>query len=166
METSTSPQAAIEQLYSDYYSPILRHLERLVGSREAAEDLCHETFLKAWRGWDQREAEGSTRGWLYRIATNTAYDHLRRRRRIQWSALDEEFPWADAQAAFEDQLDEATPVRDALARLPEHYRLPLVLHSCNGYDLKTIAGSLGVSQAALKSRLFRARDQFRQVYAG
>src|SRR3712207_3045731 len=85
--TSTS---AIEQLYHEYHQPIQRYLERLVGQHETAEDLAHETFIKALRHWDQHDPAAPARGWLYRIATNTAYDYLRRRQRVAMTPLTDE----------------------------------------------------------------------------
>ena len=54
-ESRTHAGAYIELLYEDYQRPLLAYLTRLVSDREAAEDLCQETFIKAMRGWDQRD---------------------------------------------------------------------------------------------------------------
>lgn len=89
MEQDAASGVAIEQLYGEYHGPILRHLERMVRDRETAEDLCHEAFIKALRHWDDLDNAAGARGWLYRIATNTAYDYLRRQRRIAMTPLDD-----------------------------------------------------------------------------
>src|SRR3954465_1006970 len=86
-ESREHPGACIELLYEEYQRPLLAYLTRLVSDREAAEDLCQETFIKAMRSWEQRDTSASASAWLYRIATNTAYDYLRRRRRIRFTAL-------------------------------------------------------------------------------
>src|SRR5688500_18305919 len=86
----------IEQLYQDHRQPILRYLDRLVSDRETAEDLCHETFTKALRHWKELEQVAVARSWLYRIATNTAYDYLRRRRRVAITPLTDEHEAASA----------------------------------------------------------------------
>jgi RNA polymerase sigma-70 factor, ECF subfamily len=156
----------IELLYADYQRPVLAYLTRLVSDREAAEDLCQETFIKAMRGWEQRDATASVVAWLYRIATNTAYDYLRRQRRIRFMPLvDNDEPSLEG-APLASQLDEREPVLRALEQLPAMYRLPLVLHSCEGRSTQEIADTLGVSNSAIKTRLFRARERFRQVYQG
>jgi RNA polymerase sigma factor, sigma-70 family len=154
----------VESLYQEHQHAILNHLYRLVNDREVAEDLCQETFLKAMRFWQQRNPDGNPSAWLYRIATNTAYDYLRRRRRIQFSSLyDDDFSRND-RFAVENDLDEAEPVHNALSQLPSMYRVPLVMHSCNGHTTQEIAEALGCSNSAVKTRLFRARERFRQVY--
>jgi len=165
-ESRTHAGAYIEILYEEYQRPILAHLTRLVGDRETAEDLCQETFIKAMRAWEGRDPTASVAAWLYRIATNTAYDHLRRRRRIRFTSLIDTDQPPNGEHSMESRLDEGEPVRTALAQLPAMYRLPLVLHSYEGHSTQEIADALGCSNSAVKTRLFRARDRFRQVYRG
>lgn len=161
--TPSSAGAQVASLYEDYQRPVLAYLTRLVSDRETAEDLCQETFIKALRGWDARDPQASVTAWLYRIATNTAYDHLRRRRRIRFTPLnDTDNP--NVEESPEGRVGEQEPVRLALAQLPPMYRLPLVLHSCDGHSTQEIADALGCSNSAVKTRLFRARERFRQVY--
>jgi RNA polymerase sigma-70 factor (ECF subfamily) len=156
----------IETLYEEYHRSVLAYLTRLVSDRETAEDLCQETFIKALRGWDQRDPNANATAWLYRIATNTAYDHLRRRRRIHFTPLmDTDFA-PHSGPSMESRLDEQEPVQQALDQIPAMYRLPLVLHSCEGHSTQEIAKALGCSNSAVKTRLFRARERFRQVYQG
>jgi RNA polymerase sigma-70 factor (ECF subfamily) len=163
-ESREHPGACIELLYEEYQRPVLAYLTRLVSDREAAEDLCQESFIKAMRGWEGRDPSASVAAWLYRIATNTAYDYLRRRRRIRFMALmDVDAPPSGAHS-MESRLDEEEPVQRALAQLPTMYRLPLVLHSCEGHSTREIATAMGCSNSAVKTRLFRARERFREVY--
>jgi RNA polymerase sigma-70 factor, ECF subfamily len=163
MEASDATAQAIEQLYGLYYQPVLHYLERLVQQHESAEDLCQETFLKVVKHRDQLEETACVRGWLYRIATNTAYDYLRRQRRIAFTALPEEATWIAA-ISMETRWDDAEPVWDALCRLSAHYRVPLVLQSIGGYSLDDIAARLSCSPASAKTRVHRGRKQFRQHY--
>ena len=155
---------SFETLYANYQQPVLIYLVRMVSDREAAEDLCQETFIKVLRHWDGRNPDSSLASWLYRIATNTAYDYLRRRRRIRFSSLyDSEFLPANDHS-MESRLDEGEPVQTALLQLPSIYRVPLVLHSYVGQSTQEIADSLGCSNSAVKTRLYRARERFREVY--
>ena len=165
-ESRTYAGAPIELLYEQYQRPLLAYLTRLVSDREAAEDPCQETFIKALRGWEQRDQSASVAAWLYRIATNTAYDHLRRRRRIRFTVLMEADQPPSGEHSMESRLDEQEPVHMALEQIPAMYRLPLVLHSCEGRGTQEIAATLGCSNSAVKTRLFRARERFRQVYQG
>ena len=152
----------IDELFERYQRPILTHLTRLVGDQPTAEDLCQETFARALRAWPKTNPPTNRSAWLYRIATNAAYDHLRRRRRIHFAPLHA----ADGATAEEHAPnDERERVQAALADVPEHYRIPLVLHACAGYSMDEIAVRLGCTSAAVKMRLFRARARFREAYA-
>ncbi len=150
-------------IYAAYRQPLTSHLCRLVSDRETAEDLCQETFVKAMRHWHKHDPEASVGAWLYRIATNTAYDHLRRRRRIAFQPLDSDDMGAPIESP-ERAVGEREPIERALAQIPPLYRLPLVLHSRDGHSTQEIAIALGCSTSAVKTRLFRARARFREVY--
>jgi RNA polymerase sigma-70 factor, ECF subfamily len=164
--SSSGQHASIEALYAEYRRPLLAHLQRLVSDREAAEDLLQESFVKALRRWDQHDPQAGSVAWLYRIATNTAYDYLRRRRRIRFLPLFDTEWLIEEGRSMETRLGEDAPVQAALAQLPPGYRIPLMLHSCVGCSTQEIADVLGCSNSAVKSRLFRARERFRRVYQG
>jgi RNA polymerase sigma-70 factor (ECF subfamily) len=161
MAAQTITMNAIEQLYTDYHPQIQRYLERLVSNHETAEDLTHETFIKAMRHWDEHSPT-YVRGWLYCIATNTAYDYLRRGRVVAMLPLVHE--GIVHETAWESAIDEAELIWAALRRIPDMYRIPLVLHSWAGYPLNDIAAALDMNVATIKTRIYRARMQFRQHY--
>jgi RNA polymerase sigma-70 factor, ECF subfamily len=154
----------IEQLYHEHHQPLRRYLYRLVSDREAAEDLCHETFIKALRHWHTLDTATAAKGWLYRIAANTAYDYLRRRRCVAITPLADEHEASVYRVAVETQFDDAEPIWAALNHLPEHYRVPLLLQSWAGYSLTDIAAALGCNVTTIKTRVYRARVRFRQLY--
>ena len=162
-ETTGEMPDTIDTLFQRYQRPILAHLARLVDDQATAEDLCQDTFAKALRGWGQGERPTNGGAWLYRIATNAAYDYLRRRRRILFTSLQS----ADGAEAIDRSAgdDERDRVRAALADVPERYRVPLLMHACAGYSMDEIAAALGCTCAAVKMRLFRARASFREAYA-
>jgi RNA polymerase sigma-70 factor (ECF subfamily) len=160
---ATHAGAAIDALYRAQYRPLLAHLQRLVGDVSAAEDLCHETFLKALRAWDQQAEILNADAWLRRIATNAAYDYLRRCRRIQFAPLDEAALPASA-ASMESRLHDQEPVWRVLAQLsPPARRLLLCANA--GHSTEELAAALHCSDTAVRLRLFRARQQFRRAYA-
>jgi RNA polymerase sigma-70 factor, ECF subfamily len=164
MNSLVTCTTTFEQLYRDYHEPILRYLERLVGHRETAEDLCQETFLKVFQHGEEYTALLHQRAWLYRIATNTAYDHFRWQRRRRLSPLSEDMYALDYEIDLAERLDDAETIRQVLLRLPTHNRLAL-LYASAGYDLKTIATELGCKAATVKTRIHRARVHFQALYA-
>lgn len=161
---SASLETMFEQLFQDYYEDIYAYLCRLVGDRQQAEDLAQDAFVKAYRALPRLPAGANVRAWLYRIATNTALDWLRRRRLIAWLPLFERDSHPATSTFFAEESLESVVVRRALGRLPAHYRVPLVLYACQGFSTQEIAGILDLSQGAVKTRLFRAREKFRRLY--
>ena len=155
--------AAIEALYRAQHGALLVYLIRLVGDYAAAEDLCHETFLKAFRSWDQQAEVINPNAWLRRIATNTAYDYLRRCRRIHFAPLDEAIQPPSGAHSMESQLHEQEPVRHVLALLSPQARR-LLLCASAGHSSGEMAAALECSDTAVRLRLFRARQQFRRAY--
>jgi RNA polymerase sigma-70 factor (ECF subfamily) len=156
-------EASIESLYLAQRAPLVAYLTRLVHDRAWAEDLYQETFLKAIRGWAGRDSTAATTAWLYRIATNTAYDHLRRRQ-ASGATLNDLDRLPSRSAMPESELGATELVHQALARLPARYRMLLIMHICQGYALDEIADVLGCSYNAAKMCLCRARARFQQVY--
>jgi RNA polymerase sigma-70 factor, ECF subfamily len=163
-ESHVPASVTVETLYMTYQAAVLAYLTRLVDDRATAEDLCQETFLKVLRAWDSVSLIVNVNAWLYRIATNTAYDHLRRRRCVRFMPLRESLPTPSDAHSMESRLNEQEPVQQALARLPAQYRDLLVLRDSAGHSTEEIASALGCSPNAVRLRLFRARERFRQVY--
>jgi RNA polymerase sigma-70 factor (ECF subfamily) len=158
-------EARFEQLFRDYHSSIYVYLHRLVGDQKQAEDLAQDAFVKAYRALGRLPADANVRAWLYRIATNTALDSLRRRRLVSWLPLFEGDSHPAVNASFAESSLESVAVQQVLKRLPPRYRAPLVLYACQGLSTHEIAEILLISRGAVKTRLFRAREKFRKLYA-
>lgn len=159
-------EARFEQLFLTYQQPILNYLYRLVGERSQAEDLAQEAFVKAYKALSRLPENANERAWLYRIATNTARDWHRRRRLIQWLPLFEHDRRGSSPNDHAGEVIESQAVTQALAAIPPKYREPLILYSIQGFSTAEIAEILGLSQSAVKVRLFRARELFRLAYQG
>jgi RNA polymerase sigma factor (sigma-70 family) len=139
----------------------------ILGDFTASEDAGQEAFLTAWRKMDElREAE-RLRGWLAQIARNAALGQLRRRRASD--GLDEAVDVADETPRPDDAAasrEEAALVRESLAKLPETYRLPLILFYREGQSVRDVAEALGIGEEAVKQRLARGREMLRDRMAG
>jgi len=160
------PASLVADLFEQYQTPVFAYLVRLVGDREWARDLSQETFLRLFRARHRLVQVENRRAWVYRIATNLAFNALKRQRRFAW------LPWRGPEAGHLSEPDPAEgsdrlmAVEQALAALPPHYRAPLLLHSHDGFSVREVAEALNISQGAVKTRLYRAREMFRQVYEG
>ena len=139
----------------------------ILGDFGASEDAGQEAFLTAWRKIHELREPVHLRAWLAQIARNAALGQLRRKRGT--NQLDENLvliddsPTPDVVAATEE---EAELVRQSLAKLPETYRLPLVLYYRDGQSVRGVAEALGISEDAVKQRLARGREMFRDRISG
>jgi putative glutamine amidotransferase len=140
---------------------LTRRLERMVGSREVAEDLCQEAFLRHWRSGPRDVSDGQTAAWLHRTASNLAIDELRRRRLRDHARLDESI----AQAASGDGED-ALAIHESLAGLSAHERLLVLLRFHGGLSYAEIGELLAISAEAARKRVAAARGTFAAVFRG
>jgi len=174
-----------------YRPELLAHCYRMLGSLADAEDAVQETYVRAWRAFGSFEARSSERTWLYRIATNTCLTALQHRsRRVLPSGLgapsdDPSAPpgQADSSVAWLEPVPDALVSSDAddpativitrdsvrlaliasLQYLPSRQRAVLILREVLAWPAAEVAELLGMSVAAVKSALQRARARLGQV---
>jgi len=161
--------ADFDALFLAHYSGVYRLLYRIVGTREEAEDLAQETFLRLARQRFPADRQHNVRAWLYRVATNLAYNALRgqgRRERRQEAVAHQVTtagsPALDpAEAAARE--DERAVVRRALAVLPERQAQLLLLRHA-GLSYRELAEALDVAPGSVGTLLARAEAAFEKVY--
>ncbi|MFA5809160.1 MAG: sigma-70 family RNA polymerase sigma factor [Thermoleophilia bacterium] len=164
---------ALETLVSRYEGRVYNLVYRMMGNRDDAEDVLQDTFFNVIRSLGKFQSRSSFSTWLYRVATNAALTKLRQRSKRDKSEsefLDEAnsvqhmahaghklTDWSESPS---DKLlnNEARQVMDeAIAELPEMYRVVFVLRDVEELPAAEVAEVLGLSVAAVKSRLHRAR---------
>lgn len=152
-----------EALFYQYEQPICSYLARLTGDLPRAQELAQETFLRAYRALARGERWENPRAWLYRVASRLAANDHRRGKLPQWLRLrdDDPAPGPGVREAAAQRL----AFQAALVTLPPRYRVPLVL-AMEGYRVSEIAQILGLGTSAVKMRLSRGREMFRQAYVG
>lgn len=162
--SATSADLEFETLFAQYERPVYGYLWRITGDRQLASDLCQETFLRGWQHIDTIRAYESPLGWLLRVATNLALNTRRRRDTrvgIPLSYTEEQSP-AVSDPAW--HIAERDVIHQTLLRLPANMRAALVLREVYGLPLEEVARTLGITHAAAKMTLSRARERFRQTY--
>jgi RNA polymerase sigma-70 factor (ECF subfamily) len=158
---------AFEEIVSEYEKPLWNYLVRLAGSRDDAEDLLQDTFVKVFKHLGSMDSKRNIKSWIYTIATNTAYDFLRKKKREGKVELDEEHETNPDSSAYysvtvEDNL-ERKDVAAAIDRLDELYRGPIVLYYKDGFSYEEIADMLSIPINTLKTRLSRAKKQLATI---
>jgi RNA polymerase sigma-70 factor (ECF subfamily) len=141
---------------------------RLTGNEEDARDVVQEAYLRAFRSLRRFRGDAQFSTWLYRITANCASTLLARRARQRSEPLDDDVVVVDARADHDPEqraasAEERARVALALSALPWRLRQVVVLRDI--YDLahRDIAAELGISEAAAKVRLHRARRRLREM---
>lgn len=158
-------------LFDRYSSHVINFVYRFLGSREEAEDLAQEVFLRVYRAQNRYDASRPFRPWLFAIASRLVSNRLRDRKRHPLASLDQQaegesgeplswqFPDPPPTRPAEslDKRDLALTVQNVLDRLPETQRMAVLLARFEEMSYEDIAQSLGTSVSAVKSLIFRAR---------
>jgi RNA polymerase sigma-70 factor (ECF subfamily) len=169
--------AATEQ----YRGELLRHCYRMLGALDDAEDLVQETYLRAWRAWDDFQGQSSVRVWLHRIATNACLSALQGRpRRVLPTGLGTPSDDPSTLAPEADDVLWLQPLPDpadvatanaglrlaliaCLQYLPPRQRAVLIFRDVLGWPAREVAEALDMSVPAARSALQRAREQLSKV---
>ena len=160
-------QLDFQTVYDEFHAKIRRHLNRLVGTAES-EDLMQETFAKVNQSLRQFRGDSSLSTWIYRIATNTAFDKLRSRsaRNMDELPIEDHARTVEDHALSVEQMLVRREMNDCIgrfiARLPASYRSILILSDQEDLTNQEIADALGLTLDTVKIRLHRARARLRK----
>ena len=164
---------ALGEIYRRYVRRVFGLCRYMLDSRESAEDATSEVFLKLQRSIESYDRSIPFPRWLLRVAGNQCIDALRRRQRGRQVIVEVE----DGAAVIEATGTEPSPlgavltteervqVRDAIARLPENYRVPLVLRYYGELSYDEIAQQLGLQRNYVAALIFRAKQELRRNLA-
>ena len=158
------------RLFEEYSSPIYNYVLRMVADADRAADITQDTFIKAYRKLDTVTDAAATRSWLYRIATNTAIDDMRRRRMTTTMPDDaptfanrpDHRPGPEAEV-ISRTLDDR--VQRALLTLRPNHRQCLLLSDLEDMSAQQIGEVMDLSYAAVRTLLCRARGEMRRALA-
>jgi RNA polymerase sigma-70 factor (ECF subfamily) len=169
-------EAAYETLVRTQSGRMLAVARRFMANEDDAREAVQEAFVSAFRAMDRFEGDARLSTWLHRIVVNACLMKLRTRRRKPEESIDELLPsfadnghlqvsgagWDGADRLIE-RGETRSLVRGAIERLPDAYRTVLLLRDIEEFDTEQTAEALGLSKAAVKTRLHRARQALRQL---
>jgi len=147
-------------IFDTYHLAVYRYFRRLLGDREAAEDLTQEVFLRVIRGLDRYESLGRESAWVFRIARNVFFDNRRARRPDATRLGDIEACGVESDHVL------AFDIQEALRLLSVHDCQVFVLKEVVGLSYAEIADATDVTENSVRSRLRRARLQLRASLRG
>lgn len=165
---------AYNLLVSKYQRRVARLLTRMVKNQEDIDDVVQDTFIKAYRAIGNFRGESAFYTWIYRIAINTAKNHLvtqnRRPTTLNESNDDDSETFEDNSALSNidtpeslmqtKQIGEA--VNDAMAALPDDLREAIIMREIDGLSYEEIASAMDCPIGTVRSRIFRAREAISQ----
>lgn len=165
-------EAAFEELLRRHRGLVVTTAYGVTGDADDAQDVAQEVFASAARRLDQLQDPDRVRNWLVRIARNAAIEALRRRRGPVVVSLEELRSESSDDVSVIERIPDPAPcprtqaetnqtfaiLYEVMDSLPQSYREPLVLRVKNGLSYQEIADTLGLTLAATKVRIFRARD--------
>ncbi len=161
---------ALGEIYRLYARRVFGLCRYMLESRESAEDATSEIFLKLQRSIESYDGSIPFPKWLLHVTGNQCIDVLRRRKRGRQVIVEAEEGVAVIEPASAEpsplgavlSAEERTQVRDAIARLPENYRLPLVLRYYGELSYDEIAQQLGLQRNYVATLIFRAKQELRR----
>jgi RNA polymerase sigma-70 factor, ECF subfamily len=154
--------------YTAHYSHVLQICRRFFRQPEDAEDAAAEVFLKLYRVLHQRDETLPFRPWVSQVAGHHCIDKLRQRKRERSSSLEEIDLSSVADRSTPSPLseilrkDEQCRVREQLTRLPEKYKVPLVLRYYKRMSYSEIAYTLNTRLPTVRMMIFRAKNYLRR----
>jgi RNA polymerase sigma-70 factor (ECF subfamily) len=169
--------AAYETLLRLHTGRMLAVARRFLSSEEDAHEAVQEAFVSAFRAIDRFEGGARLSTWLHRIVVNASLMKLRTRRRKPEVSIEDLLPrflenghlaelptgWREGAETLLERDETRGLVRAAIEQLPDAYRTVLLLRDIEEYDTQQAAEALGLSRAAVKTRLHRARQALREL---
>ena len=158
--------AAYSVILERYRNYVFTIVSKYIASRETAEEVAQDVFLKAYRFLADFNGQSKFSTWLYTIANNTALSHLRRKglNTINLEpAIMEQIDHSVPAANVIDAKTEKKMIQQAMAKLPAEDARILTLYYLADQSVEEIAGILGIASGNVKIRLFRARSKMKAV---
>lgn len=162
--------SAYDELVRRYQTRIYSLAYNMTSSKEDAEDMVQDVFVKAYSSLKNFRGTSSFYTWIYRIAINRTINFLKRRKRKQALSLNDVDEGVERDPAYMELSARESPFRDtslselqeklnkALLTLSEKHRTVVVLHDIQGLPHEEIARMTGCSEGTVRSRLFYARQ--------
>lgn len=162
--------SAYEELVNRYKNSVFAIVCRMVGQYQEAEDITQEVFISVYEKLYQFDTSKRFSPWLYRIATNASISALRRKKKVVMLNFDETYAQSpdpapnefDPEYAYERQ-ELREEILQAIAELPESYRVVIALRYQSDLNNQEIAEILGVSKENVEVKVHRARKALRRI---
>lgn len=159
-------ETAFRTLVSRHKEKVRNLIYLTLGNTDAIDDISQDVFVSVYRKLKTFRFESQFTTWLYRITVNKCRDHLRKIKiRSIFSPFTNEEDTLIAPEQLPDDFDIKIIVRQAIAKLPEKLKVPLILKDFDGLSYQEISETMGMEIGTIKSRIFRAREGLKKILA-
>ena len=158
---------AWEKLIFSYERQIYNHLYRLCAQSDEAADLTQKTFLKIFKHRSKINQDANFRAYLYKIATNTAYDWFKKNNKLKEEFIIDNFdgPFETIESKYKyNRIDTAEKIdlETAIKKIPRHYQIVIDLYFIQGFSYSEISDLLNLPLNTIKTHLRRAKESLRK----
>ena len=166
----------MENILNEYLKSVYNYAYRIAGNKNDAEDITQETFIKIWKNFKKINENKNLKAWIFAIARNTIIDHLRKRKNISFSQLDEQDN-EDEKNYFSENIVDVEPLPDeiferkelkeelkeALAKIRPDFREIILLHYVEDLTFEEIAKIVEKPLNTVKSHHRRSLSEIRKL---
>ncbi|KEZ50905.1 RNA polymerase sigma factor [Metabacillus indicus] len=151
-------ETEIEEWYSQYHQTIFKYILMMTKDYQQAEDLTHETFLKAFRQHHSFRQDSSPKTWLFRIAHNVTVDDARKKKpvRLVMELFRQKKDTSLLPEHFVEMKENSKELYQALEMLKDSHREVIIIRKIKGFSISETSEILGWSETKVKSTLSRA----------
>ncbi|MFW5728561.1 MAG: RNA polymerase sigma factor [bacterium] len=162
MRGNRADERRFRKTYDEVYPILIRMVYRITADLEASEELCQEAFVRFYANMARVPEGNDSKYWLLRVAKNLAFNYEKRagrERRAFERAYNEPKPSEPTGEQAVLRQESFDTIREALERLPENLKSVIIMKEYGGLSYKEIGAALGITEANVKVRVYRARER-------
>ncbi|MDH5507769.1 MAG: RNA polymerase sigma factor [Anaerolineae bacterium] len=162
-----NPKPPFESLVTNHSREILGYLWRILGDSGDAEDCLQDTFLRSFKAYKRLDGDANYRAWLYKIATNTAYTHLKKRNAVAMRTSDLSSDVTLDSPTISPDDENRFPleaVKSAIDNLPNKQRSALMLRKYQELSYAEIGLALNCSEESARANVYQALKKLREEF--
>jgi len=168
-ETLNGDITAYEEIIELYKNKLFSFLLKMTCSRQIAEELLQEVFIRAYNNLEKYDEKFMFSTWMYRIALNACKSFMKKHNRLKEIPMNEDLNYIEAGEKYDpEEAYEKTELRreiiDLIQSLKEKQRIPLILKYVKGFSYAEIGKIIGISEEAAKMRVLRAKENICRKY--
>lgn len=158
----SSNEEAYKELMENYKKPLINLVYSIISNYEEAEEIVQDVFVSFYIKRESFEGRSKIYTWLYRVSFNRAVDYIRKKEREKKYRL-KEYRNAEMQESDNENSLHKIILADALSKLEDTFRIPLLMSEYENYSYEEIAEKLDLPVNTIRTRIFRARKKLLSI---